>query len=154
LSEALSPFQSLGERHEKRAIDIAGRLGMEKSNNPRERRRSPRLMVDLPLEYRIMNAPYAHGGIVVNASEVGLLINSVKNMPVGTRLKIAVLFPKGFELANLEVMAEIIWKDLHWEEDWEGYQYGLKFIQIMEEDHFKLKQLLNGKYRLEEFLNS
>ena len=111
-------------------------------------------MVDLPLEYRIMNAPYAHGGIVVNASEVGLLINSVKNMPVGTRLKIAVLFPKGFELANLEVRAEIIWKDLHWEEDWEGYQYGLKFIQIMEEDHFKLKQLLSGKYRLEEFLNS
>ena len=111
-------------------------------------------MVDLPLEYRIMNAPYAHGGNVDNASEVGLLINSVKNMPVGTRLKIAVLFPKGFELANLEVMAEIIWKDLHWEEDWEGYQYGLKFIQIMEEDNFKLKQLLSGKYRLEEFLNS
>ena len=127
---------------------------MEKFNDPKERRRSPRLMVDLPLEYRIMNAPYAHGGIVVNASEVGLLINSVKNMPVGTRLKIAVLFPKGFELANLEVLAEIIWKDLHWEEDWEGYQYGLKFVQIMEEDHFKLRQLLSGKYRLEEFLNS
>jgi hypothetical protein len=154
LPEALSPLQSLGEGNENGAIVIVGRLAMEKFNDPKERRRSPRLMVDLPLEYRIMNAPYAHGGIVVNASEVGLLINSVKNMPVGTRLKIAVLFPKGFELANLEVLAEIIWKDLHWEEDWEGYQYGLKFVQIMEEDHFKLRQLLSGKYRLEEFLNS
>jgi hypothetical protein len=123
---------------------------MERSNPPKERRKSPRLLMDLPLEYRVMNAPYAHGGLVVNASEVGLLINSVKNIPIGTKLNIAVLFPKGFELANFEVLAEIIRKDLHWEEDWEGYQYGLKFIQILEENHQKLKQLLSGRYQLGE----
>jgi hypothetical protein len=97
-----------------------------------------------------MNAPYAHGGLVVNASEVGLLINSIKNMPVGTKLNIAVLFPKGFELTNFEVLAQVIWKDLHWEEDWEGYQYGLKFTQILEEDRRKLKQLLNGRFQMED----
>jgi hypothetical protein len=106
--------------------------------------------LDLPLEYRVMNAPYAHGGLVVNASEVGLLINSIKNMPVGTKLNIAVLFPKGFELTNFEVLAQVIWKDLHWEEDWEGYQYGLKFTQILEEDRRKLKQLLNGRFQMED----
>ena len=97
-----------------------------------------------------MNAPYAHGGLVVNAIEVGLLINSIKNMPVGTKLNIAVLFPKGFELTNFEVLAQVIWKDLHWEEDWEGYQYGLKFTQILEEDRRKLKQLLNGRFQMED----
>jgi hypothetical protein len=97
-----------------------------------------------------MNATYGHGGLVVNASEVGLLINSIKNMPVGTKLNIAVLFPKGYELTNFEVLAEIIWKDLHWEEDWEGYQYGLKFIQILEEDRRELKQLLNGRFQTED----
>lgn len=122
--------------------------GMEKSRDPRERRRFPRLLVDLPLEYRVMNAPYAQGGIVVNASEQGLLINSIKNMPVGTKLNIAVLFPKEFELADFEVVAEIIRKELHWEEDWEGYQYGLRFIKILEEDRQKLKQLLLGEYPL------
>jgi hypothetical protein len=120
--------------------------GMEKTKDPRERRRFPRLLVDLPLEYRVTNAPYAQGGIVVNASEEGLLINSIKNMPVGTKLNIAVLFPKEFQLANFEVVAEIIRKELHWEEDWEGYQYGLRFVKILEEDRQKLKQILRGQY--------
>jgi hypothetical protein len=122
---------------------------MEKAKDPRERRRSPRLLLDLPLEYRVINAPYAQGGIVVNASEEGLLINSVKNMSLGTKLNIAVLFPKGFELANFEVVAEIIRKELHWEEDWEGYQYGLRFLKILEEDLHKLSLLLQGHYPLD-----
>lgn len=123
---------------------------MEKSIAMKERRRSQRKMLDLPLEYRAMDAPYAHGGLVVNASEIGLLVQSVKSIPIGTKLNIAVLFPKGFELTNFEVLAEIIWKDLHWEEDWEGYQYGLSFIQILDDDHWKLKQLLNGQFQIEE----
>jgi hypothetical protein len=110
----------------------------------KERRRSPRLFIELPLEYRVMNAPYSHGGLAVNVSEVGLLINSTKNMPIGTKLNIEVLFPKEFELTNFEVSAEIIWKDIHLKEDWEGFRYGLKFVQISEEDHLKLKQLLGG----------
>ena len=110
--------------------------------------------MDLPLEYRVVNAPYAHGGIVVNASEVGLLIQSVKNIPIATKLMIAVLFPRGFELASFEVLAEVIWKDLHWEEDWEGFHYGLKFIQILENDRRKLKQLLSGRFHLEEIPRS
>jgi len=123
---------------------------MERVTAHTERRRYPRMSLDLPLEYRVMNALYAHGGLVVNASEVGLLINSIKNIPIGTKLNIAVLFPKGFELTNFEVLAEIIWKDLHWEEHWEGYRYGLKFIKILEEDSRKLKQLLSGQFQLDE----
>jgi c-di-GMP-binding flagellar brake protein YcgR len=123
---------------------------MERVTSHIERRRYPRMSLDLPLEYRVMNALYAHGGLVVNASEVGLLINSIKNIPIGSKLNIAVIFPKGFELTNFEVLAEIIWKDLHWEEDWEGYRYGLKFIRILDEDRGKLKQLLNGQFQLDE----
>jgi hypothetical protein len=123
---------------------------MNKRNPKGERRKSPRLVMDLPIEYRVMSAPYAHGGIVVNGSEEGLLINSVKDMPVGTKLNIAVLFPKGYELNHCEVVAEIIRKDIHWEEDWEGYEYGLKFLEIVEEDRQKLKGLLSGKFHLEE----
>lgn len=122
---------------------------MERSKDPRERRKFPRLLVDLPLEYRVMSAPYAQGGIVVNASEEGLLINSIKNMPVGTKLNVAVLFPEEYELSNFEVVAEIIRKELHWEEDWEGYQYGLKFVKILERSRHKLKQLLLGEFPMD-----
>jgi hypothetical protein len=106
--------------------------------------------LDLPLEYLVTNTPKAHGGLVVNVSEIGLLIRSVKNLPIGTELKIAVLFPKRYELANFEVLAQIIRKDLLWEEDWEGYEYGLKFIRIFEEDRRKLRQVLSGQFALEE----
>ncbi len=51
---------------------------MEKGSPHAERRRHPRMSLDLPLEYRVLSAPYAHGGLVVNASEVGLLINSIR----------------------------------------------------------------------------
>jgi hypothetical protein len=123
---------------------------MELSALGRERRRFPRLLLDLPLEYRVVNAQYAHGGLVVNASEVGLLIQSIKNIPIGTRMKIAVLFPKGFELTCFEVLGEIIWKDPHWEADWEGFQYGLRFIQLLEEDRRKLRQVLTGRMLMKE----
>ena len=123
---------------------------MEKSKSMQDRRKSQRMILDLPLEYRVMDAPYAHGGLVVNASELGLLVQSVKSLPIGTKLNIAVLFPKGFELANFEVLAEILWKDLHWEEDWEGYQYGLRFLQILDNEYWKLKQLLSDQFHLEE----
>jgi hypothetical protein len=127
---------------------------METSSANHDRRRYPRSLMDLPLEYRVINAPYAHGGIVVNGSEEGFLIYSVKDMPIGTKLNLVVMFPKGFELTNFEVVAEVVRKDLHWEEDWEGFEYGLKFIQIFEEDREKLKQLLSGLFQTGEAANS
>jgi hypothetical protein len=123
---------------------------MQLLSRNKERRRCPRSLIDLPLEYRVVNAPYAHGGIVVNASEVGFLIQSIKNIPIGTKLAVAVLFPRGFELSSFEVLAEVIWKDPHWEEDWEGFYYGLKIIQIPEEDRGKLKQILRGRILLKD----
>ena len=101
--------------------------------------------MDLPLEYRVVNTAPSFGGFVVNASEIGLLIHSKKNMPVGTRLNIAVFFAKGYELTSLEVVAEVIRKDLSREGSQEGFQYGLKILDIsVEEDRSRLKQLLDS----------
>jgi len=127
-----------------RSLNIHREDSMESLKDLLEKRKHPRLDLDLPLEYRMTNAPQAYGALVVNASESGLLIHSIKNIPIGTKLNIAVLFPNRFELANFEVLAEIIWKDIHWEENWEGYQLGLKFIKILEEDYRKLRGLLSG----------
>jgi hypothetical protein len=129
---------------------------MEESLNNRERRRYPRFLIDLPLEYRDMDNSHARGGIVVNASETGFLIESGKDIPIGTELNIAVLYLKGFELANFKVTAKIVWKEPYWKEDWKGdtywkgYQYGLEFIQILDEDRRKLSFLLRGRYNAEE----
>ncbi|HUL30505.1 MAG TPA: PilZ domain-containing protein [Thermodesulfobacteriota bacterium] len=117
---------------------------MENSNEFKERRRYPRSLVDLPFEYRMKDLPDAYGGLVVNASEGGLLIHSVKDMPVGLELRMVILFPNGYELAHFEVLAQIIWKGAHSYNNSEGFQYGLKFVQILDGDRWKLMQLLSS----------
>ena len=123
---------------------------MESSNDFEERRKYQRFSIDLPLEYQVRSNPNGHGGLVLNASETGFLLYSTGDMPVGTKLKITVLFSKGYELANFEVIGEIIWRNLDWEKGWEAYRYGLKFIEIAQEDHWKLKQVLRGGFNIEE----
>jgi hypothetical protein len=112
---------------------------MESSNALLEKRRHPRVFMDLPLEYQVLDEPYAHGGVVANASEAGLLILSIKSIPVGAKLNIAGVFPRSSIISKY---LEIIWKEIYWKEDWEGYKYGLKFIRILDEDQWKLKDLL------------
>jgi len=116
---------------------------MEGPNDTKERRRYPRSLLDLPFEYRVKELPHAHGGVVVDASEGGFLIHSVEDMPVGLKLNIVLMFTKGFELTNLEVLTQIVRKDLRSYNGSKGYQYGLQIIQMVEEDRRKLKQLLN-----------
>jgi len=90
------------------------------SGSVREKRRHPRFHLNLPIEFRVMNAPHVLGAMIVNVSETGLLIQSPNGVPAGTRLNIAVLFSQGHEL-------------------------GLRFIQMLEEDRQKLKHLLSNE---------
>ena len=113
----------------------------------KDRRRYPRVYMDLPVEYRMKYPPFVRGGIVIDASETGFLIYSPDGIPVGTKLKIAVLFPKEYELEMFEVSAEIIRKTFVVKEE-KGYQYGLRFIQILEEDCRKLRELLKGSSQI------
>jgi hypothetical protein len=129
---------------------------MGETSNNREKRRHPRFFIDLPAEYRDMGDSCLRGAIVVNASEGGFLIETVIDIPLGTELSITLLYPKGFELVNLKVLAKIVWKEPDWKEDlkvgrkWKEYRYGLKFTQISDEDRLKLKLLLGGRSEFEE----
>jgi hypothetical protein len=119
---------------------------MEELGPSREKRKHPRFHLSLPIEFKVVNEKHFHGAMIVNASETGLLVQSPKNLPVGTKLNIAVLFSKGFELANFEVVAEVVWTKSHPDEGREAYQFGLRFVHILEEDRQKLKHLLGEIY--------
>jgi DNA-binding response OmpR family regulator len=122
---------------------------MQQSSGKRERRRYPRFFIDLPLEYQETDTPLSKGGIVVNASEAGLLFESVRAIPLGTKLNVSVLFPRRFELAEFKLEAEIVWKEPLLKEEWEGYQYGLNIVRLLDEDQWKLKMVLNGQFGLD-----
>jgi len=106
------------------------------------RRKYPRVFLDLPFEYKTEYGHRARGGIVIDASEVGFLIHSTENMLVGTRLKIVVLYPNEYRLAKLNVLARIVWKKFDKKE--KRYLYGMKFNGILAEDHYTLKGLLRS----------
>ena len=114
----------------------------QETASTREKRRHPRFYLSLPIEFKVINTPSIHGAMIVNASETGLLIRSPHKMAVGTRLDIMVLFSQGFELANFKVSAEVVWTKSYSDEGRKGYELGLKFTQILEEDRQKLKHLL------------
>jgi hypothetical protein len=54
---------------------------MKGSNDIPDRRNDTRVYMDLPLEYQVSDAPHRHGALVVNVSESGLLVHSIKNIP-------------------------------------------------------------------------
>ena len=133
---------------------------MEKPFSGRDRRKYPRFLIDLPLEYRDVDGSSLRGAMVVNAGEGGFLIESPRDIPIGTELSVTVLYPKGFELANFKVTAKIVWKEPYWREDLKkdrsskGYQYGLEFIQILDEDRWKLSFLLSERFASGEIFSS
>jgi len=110
-----------------------------------EKRKHPRVILDLPLEYHALNAPSVYGAIVVNGAEGGFLIRALQDMRLGTRLTMRILFPNGFELATFEALAQIVRKGLS-ERRNEGYKYGVKIVHINEYDRFKLRYVLSPQH--------
>ena len=115
---------------------------MEKGSDFKEKRRGRRVQINLPLNFQVIG-PEIYLGMALDASETGLFIQTVKEMKVGTKVRIVLSLPEGAGRPQIDAIAEIIWKEACLLEDWEGFQYGLKFIQISAEDDRELKQVLN-----------
>ncbi len=120
----------------------------EKVTKPRtaivnfERRIYPRFNVDLPIEYYRIDSSISYTCRAINTSEGGLLIHFPEQMDIGQHLRIKLFFASGSELDTVEVLAEVVWMDIHLGEGWGDYRCGVKFIDISPEDMRKLKNFL------------
>jgi hypothetical protein len=123
---------------------------MNKPSDPKEKRKYPRVLINMPLSFKITEDSNHSAGLVINASEAGLLIQTFKDMPIGQRIAIEVSSSKRAKPVKFSAMTEIIWKDLYIWDDWEAYQYGLKFSHISHEDYLKLRHILSSQSNLEE----
>ncbi len=109
-----------------------------------ERRRYPRFSIDLPIEYHPIPMSALHKGRTINASEGGLLVYLPERMEIGQFLSVKLFFSSGFNLSTIEVIAEVIWIDIHLDRDWGDYRTGLKFVDISYEDLSRLKDFLTS----------
>ena len=107
-----------------------------------ERRRHPRISVDLPIEYsRIDTLPEPRNGRAANASEGGLLVFLPELLQVGQMLKIMIYFsiPK---IQRVDLVAEVVWIDIPIGGKPTEYRAGLRFSEISQEDQQKLTHFL------------
>jgi hypothetical protein len=113
----------------------------------------PRVSVKLPFEFRLFHELKYTPGVVLNASEAGLLIQTFKDMPIGQKVSIKILLKlllqKRVRFMGVRADSTIIWRDTYAWDGWDSYQYGLKFIQILDGDYRKLKLVLNTWPKLE-----
>lgn len=122
----------------------------EKGEKPRfgvvnlERRRHPRFTVNLPIEYYQIDPSIRQTGRLMNASEEGLLVYLPEQMEIGQHLKMKLFFSLGSDLNIIEILAEVIWEDIHLGKDWGDYRFGVSFIDISPDDLNKLKNFLRS----------
>ncbi len=106
-----------------------------------ERRKTPRFILELPMDYSIESVD-RYGGVAANASKGGLLVYLPEAIVVGTSLRIEILFAKGSELNSIRAVAKVVWSDLAPREISGEYRYGLEFESFQEGDLQKLRKLL------------
>jgi c-di-GMP-binding flagellar brake protein YcgR len=107
-----------------------------------ERRKHPRFNIDLPIEYSLLSSSVNHPGRVLNASEGGLLVYLTEKVEINQMLQVKLFFPSGSELIGIELIAEVVWMDMHLGKNWGDYRCGLRFIDISPEVLNKLKRFL------------
>ena len=117
---------------------------MEWLNPHGETRQNLRCPVRLPLDYS-ENRGVRRGALVADISEVGLRILSVHPIQIGTELKFRIYVSKEeFGFDSIEGSGKIIWRTLHQETEWKGFQCGLHVTEITPDDRERLGKLLKS----------
>ncbi len=101
-----------------------------------EERKHPRFLLNLPIEYALVDSEVRQTGYTFNTSEGGLMVNLPQKLETGQLLKIRIFFSWGLDISSIEILCQIVWTD-HAPGD-EGYRSGVKFLKVSEEDLNKL----------------
>ena len=106
-----------------------------------ERRRYPRLSINLPVEYWQINNPKSHPGCTADISEGGLLLHISEEIEIGQNLRVKLFFDSGHKLKSIEAMVQAVWKDFRLEKE-SYFRIGVKFVDISAEALEELRNFL------------
>ena len=110
-----------------------------------ERRKYPRINVDLPINYNGGNQLFTKNGRVVNASEGGLLVHLQDEIVVGHRLALKLFLHSHSELNIISPSVQVVWTAIHMKKDftWD-FPTGVRIVDIPPNDMIKLKNFLTS----------
>ena len=120
----------------------------EKDLFPHDRRKHPRFVVGLPMDYSRVDGDENYGGVIANASKGGILVFLPERLEVGDMLRIEIFFTADLELDRIKAIAKVAWYDLVSKEGWAEHRHGLQFKSIYKGDLPKLDILLKDVAKL------
>lgn len=106
-----------------------------------ERRKHPKFIVELPLNYSKVDNKEIYGGIVTNISEGGILAYLNQPLEIGDLLNIEIMNMRGLTLETFKGTVKVIWSDLVDPNMTGNHAHGLQFISIDKNDFRRLKIL-------------
>ena len=115
-----------------------------------EKRRHPRFLLDLPLEYYPEDSSGVCTGRTGNASKGGLLVYLAEQPDLGQHLRVKLFFTLGKELVAISALSEVVWINTYFGKEGD-YQCGLRFTEISSEDLQKLESFLDQLSRSQKF---
>jgi c-di-GMP-binding flagellar brake protein YcgR len=107
-----------------------------------EKRRNPRFLLDLPIEYYPVDSSLTRPGRAGNASKGGLLVYLAEQPDIGQHLRVKLFFTLGRELVVVSALSEVVWINTYFGKEGD-YQCGLRFKEISPEDLQKLESFLD-----------
>jgi len=111
-----------------------------------ERRREPRLRVELPFDYSRIVEREDHGGTLADANEGGLQVYIPEKLQIGDLFKIRIFAPTNSEVETIQAIAKVVWANRTKGRSGK-YRYGLQLQSFYKGDLNKYKALLSGAER-------
>ncbi len=109
-----------------------------------DRRKYPRYLVEIPLDYTDIEDGRLSTGLTANASEGGIMTFIGERVDVGTVLNLTLFFRLGFTFTAMETRSVIVWRDDLWKDYLDNYKYGLSFLKTKFSELEKLRELLRN----------
>ena len=107
-----------------------------------ERRKHPRFLIELPIEYRRANDSGIRPGHTVNFSEDGFMVSVSEQIEISEQLEMKIYFSSESSLITIAAIVKIVWVDCKAKEDG-YYRFGVDFVDISPLDMKRLKGFLS-----------
>ena len=109
----------------------------------KEKRRHPRFLLNLPIEYYHLDSPTSYSSHCINASEGGLSICLHERLKAGQHLNLKIFCASGSSMLTIETTVEVMWADEFLGKDG-NFRHGVRFLRMTQEDLQKFKGFLDG----------
>ncbi len=117
-------------------------ISRSKAFNP-EIRKHKRISLQLPTEYSSKGSSITRFGHTINISEGGVVICIRERLEVGQNLRLRIFFSMDSDGVFIEIQTMIVWRN-NSEQREKEYVYGLRFVEMSDEDLKKLKIFLKS----------